>query len=79
MLTTSLSPLIVEGLLSSAYAVEYRSRRKKSYRSRSPVLYDKYDKQVSNDFSFLLDSLFDNILNDIESDLLSVWSTNRSE
>ena len=77
MLTNSITPLIVEGLLCSAYAVEYRGRRKKSRRTIG--LYDDYDRQISNDFSFLLDSLFDNILGDIESDLLSVWSTNRSE
>ena len=46
---------------------------------RSPILYDDNDNVFDEDFDFLLDTLFDNMLNEIESDLRSVWSTNKSE
>ena len=46
---------------------------------RSPILYDEYDDVLDEDFNFLLNTVFDNILNEIESDLRSVWSTNKSE
>ena len=46
---------------------------------RSPILYDDNDDVFDDDFSFLLDRLFDNMLGEIESDLRSVWSTNKSE
>ena len=45
----------------------------------SPILYDDRDDVLDEDFDFLLDTLFDNIMNEIESDLRSVWSTNKSE
>ena len=34
---------------------------------------------LGDDFNFVIDSLFDSVLADVENDLLSVWSSNKSE
>ena len=46
---------------------------------RSPLDYDEYDNWLGFDFDFYLKNLLDGYLSDIESDLLTVWSTNKSE
>ena len=46
---------------------------------RSPLDYDEYDDWLGFDFDFYLKNLLDGYLSDIESDLLTVWSTNKSE
>ena len=46
---------------------------------RSPLSYNGFDSWLGADFDYFLDNLLDGFLQDIEDDLLSVWSTNRSE
>ena len=46
---------------------------------QSPLAFDPYDNWLGADFNYYLDNLFDAVLDDIESDLLTVWSTNKSE
>ena len=90
MLANTIAPLLVDGIISSAYALEYsryrsssrsRSRKRKPTRSRykSPIQYDKSDSAFNDDFDFLMGSYFDQILDNIGNDLRSVWSTNKSE
>ena len=45
----------------------------------SPTQYDSFDDWLGEDFDIYLDQILDNLFNEIEEDLLSVWSTNRSE
>ena len=46
---------------------------------QSPLAFDSFDSWLGDDFDYYLDNLFDAVLDDIESDLLTIWSTNRSE
>ena len=45
----------------------------------SPIQFDAFDNWLGEDFDFILDSIMDDFFGDIEADLLSVWSTNKSE
>ena len=45
----------------------------------SPIQFDAFDNWLGADFDFVLDSIMDEFFGDIEADLLSVWSTNKSE
>ena len=45
----------------------------------SPIQFDAFDNWLGEDFDFVLDSIMDDFFGDIEADLLSVWSTNKSE
>ena len=45
----------------------------------SPIQFDAFDNWLGDDFDFILDSIMDEFFGVIEADLLSVWSTNRSE
>ena len=45
----------------------------------SPIQFDAFDKWLGTDFDFILDNIMDEFFGEIESDLLSVWSTNKSE
>ena len=45
----------------------------------SPIEYDSFDNWLGEDFDFILDNILDSFFGDIEADLLSVWSTNKSE
>ena len=45
----------------------------------SPTQYDAFDNWLGEDFDYVLDNILDTFFADIEADLLSVWSTNKSE
>ena len=45
----------------------------------SPIQFDAFDNWLGDDFQFVLDNIIDTFFDDIEEDLLSVWSSNRSE
>ena len=45
----------------------------------SPIQFDAFDHWLGEDFDFILDSIMDEFFGEIEEDLLSVWSTNKSE
>ena len=53
--------------------------RSKSDKYRSPLQYNDYENLLGDDFNFVIESLFENVFADVENDLLSVWSSNRSE
>ena len=46
---------------------------------RSPLEFNSYESWLGKDFEFFLENLFDEVLEDIASDLQTVWSTNLSE
>ena len=45
----------------------------------SPIEFDAFDNWLGEDFDSYLDNILDTFFDEIEEDLLSVWSTNRSE
>ena len=45
----------------------------------SPIQYDSFDNWLGDDFQFLLDNIIDDFFDEVEENLLSVWSTNKSE
>ena len=45
----------------------------------SPIQYDAFDNWLGEDFDFILDNIMDTFFEEIEADILSVWSTNKSE
>ena len=45
----------------------------------SPIQFDGFDNWLGDDFQFVLDNIIDDFFDDIEENLLSVWSTNKSE
>ena len=45
----------------------------------SPIQFDAFDNWLGEDFNFVLDNILDDFFDDIEENLLSVWSTNKSE
>ena len=45
----------------------------------SPIEFDAFDNWLGEDFDSFLDQILDTFLDEIEADLLSIWSTNRSE
>ena len=50
-----------------------------SSKSSSPLQFDAFDNWLGADFDFVLDNIMDEFFDDIEENLLSVWSTNKSE
>ena len=46
---------------------------------RSPLDYTSVESWLGKDFEFFLENLFDEVLDDIASDLQTIWSTNLSE
>ena len=50
-----------------------------SNKFNSPIQYDSFDNWLGEDFDYILDNILDSFFGDIEADLLSVWSTNKSE
>ena len=46
---------------------------------KSPLDYDSFDSWLGEDFDYFIENLIDGFFEEIESDLLTVWSTNRSE
>ena len=45
----------------------------------SPLSDDDLEFWFGSDFLYLLDSVMDDHFSEVESDLLTIWSTNRSE
>ena len=45
----------------------------------SPIQFDAFDNWLGADFQFVLDNIIDDFFDEIEDNLLSVWSTNLSE
>ena len=45
----------------------------------SPLDFDKFDSWLGDDFNFIIDNILDDFLSDIEADLLSAWSSMKSE
>jgi hypothetical protein len=66
---------ISTGLAVQSYGVTVKDKN----RFASPFAFDAYDEWFGRDFDFLLNSLFDSMLDEIESDITSVDSTNLSE
>ena len=60
------------GLTAQAYGI-------KDSKFNSPIDFDANDRWLGNDFDYLWEQVLDDFWDDIEDDLLSVWSTNRSE
>ena len=50
-----------------------------SSKFNSPIQFDAYDNWFGEDLDFLIESVMDRFFGAIEDDLLSVWSTNKSE
>ena len=67
----------MQGIALKAYGIEVQA--KDSHNFRSPIAFDERDSWLGNDFSFLMDNMLESLLDEIEADLLSVWSTNKSE
>ena len=61
----------------TAYGVDIQAENSKDF--KSPLAFDSYDLWLGDDFDYFLNNMIDVLLDDIESDLLSVWSTNKSE
>ena len=63
---------IVSALASQAYGI-------KKLEFVSPLEFDAWDNWLGADFDIYLDQIIDTMFDEIEEDLLSVWSTNKSE
>ena len=61
----------------TAYGVDVQAEDSKDF--KSPLAFDAHDLWLGEDFDYFLNNMIDGLLDDIESDLLSVWSTNKSE
>ena len=61
----------------TAYGVDIQVKDSKDF--KSPLAFDAHDLWLGSDFDFFLDNMLDDLFNEIEEDLLSVWSTNKSE
>ena len=46
---------------------------------KSPLAFDAFDSWLGEDFDYFIENLIDGFFEEIESDLLTVWSTNLSE
>ena len=64
---------MVSAIATHAYGINDSSNFK------SPIAFDAYDLWLGSDFNTYLDVILDDFFDQIEEDLLSVWSTNRSE
>ena len=60
------------GLTTQVYGI-------KDSKFTSAIAFDANDNWLGNDFDYLWASILDDFWDEIEDDLLSVWSTNRSE
>ena len=60
------------GLTTQVYGI-------KDSKFTSAIDFDANDNWLGNDFDYLWEQVLDDFWDDIEDDLLSVWSTNRSE
>lgn len=67
-----LSLTLITGLAAEVYGI-------KDLDSKQPWEFDSRDLWFGKDFDFYLDQIIDEYLDEIEVDLLSVWSTNKSE
>ena len=60
------------GLTAQVYGI-------KDSKFNSAIDFDAHDLWLGNDFNYLWEQVLDDFWDEIEDDLLSVWSTNRSE
>ena len=67
----------MQGVAMTAYGIEIWEKDSKDF--KSPLAFDAHDLWLGEDFDYFLNNMLDDIFSDIESDLLSVWSTNKSE
>ena len=67
----------MQGIAMTAYGVDIQSKVPNDF--KSPLAFDAHDNWLGTDFDFFLDNMLDDLFKDIEADLLSVWSTNKSE
>ena len=72
---TSQRLLTLQGVYYTAVGVDILD----SSKFTSPLQFDAFDNWLGDDFQFVLDNIIDDFFDDIEADLLSVWSTNKSE
>ena len=72
---TSQRLLTLQGVYYTAVGVDILD----SSKFTSPLQFDAFDNWLGDDFQFVLDNIIDDFFDDIESDLLSVWSSNRSD
>ena len=67
----------MQGIAMTAYGVDIQSKEPKSF--TNPLDFDAHDLWLGSDFDYFLDNMLDDLFDEIESDLKSVWSTNKSE
>ena len=67
--------LTIQAVTYSAIGVDISD----SSKFNSPIQFDAYDHWLGEDFDFIINSIMDEFFGEIEEDLLSVWSTNKSE
>ena len=72
---TSQRLLTLQGVYYTAVGVDILD----SSKFTSPIQFDAFDNWLGDDFQFVLDNIIDDFFDDIEENLLSVWSTNKSE
>ena len=67
----------MQGIAMTAYGIDIQSNDPKSF--TSPLAFDAHDNWLGSDFDYFLDNMLDDLFDEIEADLKSVWSTNKSE
>ena len=67
------STLIASGVTYIAYGVDVKDN------FDSPYALNSYDVWFDEDYNFFFDNMLDDLWDEIESDITSVWSTNLSE
>ena len=48
-------------------------------KTKSPLSFDEFDLWLGEDMDYYIDTYLARVLEEIEEDMLSVWSTNKSE
>ena len=61
----------------TSYGIDIQAKDSKHF--KSPNAFDSYDLWLGDDFDYFLNNMLDDLFDEIESDLYSVWSTNKSE
>ena len=59
--------------------VSYGIELKDTDEFTSPIAFDAFDTWLGEDFDYFIENILDGFFDTIESDLLSIWSTNLSE
>ena len=70
---------VLQGIIATTYSVDINASSSHSSDFKSPLAFDAHDLWLGSDFDHFMDNLLEDLFDEIESDLLSVWSTNKSE